>query len=90
MKFEWDVTKANTNLSKHGVTFDEASTVFGDLLSASGLDLEHSVEEHRLVTFGLSNQGRVLTVSHTERGSIIRIISARLATRKEKRIYEES
>ena len=53
MKFEWDVAKASTNLSKHGVTFDEASTVFGDTLSASGLDLAHSAQEHRLITFGL-------------------------------------
>ncbi len=89
MKFEWDLVKADTNVAKHGVTFDEASTVFGDVLSVSGRDLEHSAGENRHVTFGLSSHGRILVVSHTDRGDIIRIISARTATRKEKRIYEE-
>ncbi len=89
MKFEWDPAKANANESKHGVTFDEASTVFGDVLSVTGRDLEHSVGENRLITFGHSSHGHVLVVSHTDRGGIIRIISARPATRKEKRIYEE-
>jgi uncharacterized protein len=89
MKFEWDPVKADTNVSKHGVTFDEASTVFGDLLSVSGRDLEHSAGENRYLIFGLSSQGHVLVVSHTDRGDVIRIISARTATRKEKRIYEE-
>ena len=90
MKFEWDPVKAYANEGKHGVTFDEASTVFGDVLSVSGRDLKHSVGENRLLTFGLSIHGRVLVVSHTDRGSVIRIISARPATRKEKRIYEEN
>ena len=89
MKFDWDPVKADTNKGKHGVTFDEASTVFGDVLSVSGRDLSHSVGEHRYLTFGLSSQGRVLVVSHTDRGDIVRIISARTATRKEKRIYED-
>jgi len=89
MRFEWDPIKADANEIKHGVRFDEASTVFGDELSISGSDLANSVGEHRFVTFGLSNQGRVLAVSHTDRGSVVRIISARSATRKEKRIYEE-
>ena len=89
MKFEWDPVKAYANEGKHGVTFDEATTVFGDVLSVSGRDLEHSVGENRFVTFGLSSQGRVLVVSHTDRGGVIRIISARPAIRKEKRIYEE-
>lgn len=89
MKFEWDTVKADANRVKHGITFDEASTVFGDELSASGRDLEHSEGEKRFVTFGLSIQGRVLAVSHTDRGEVIRIISARPATRKEKLIYEE-
>jgi len=89
MKFEWDTVKAEINLTKHGITFDEASTVFGDELSATGRDLEHSVDENRFVIFGLSIQGRVLAVSHTDRGAVIRIISARPATRKEKLIYEE-
>jgi uncharacterized DUF497 family protein len=89
MKFEWDPIKAYANEQKHGVTFDEASTVFGDDLSVSGRDLDHSVGENRFVTFGLSSQVRVLVVSHTDRGGVIRIVSARPAIRKEKRIYEE-
>jgi uncharacterized protein len=89
MKFEWDATKALSNQHKHGVSFDEASTVFGDILSISGRDLEHSVGENRFITLGLSSQGRVLLVSHADRGAVIRIISARSTTRKEKRIYEE-
>lgn len=89
MKFDWDLVKADSNERKHGVTFDEASTVFGDELSVTGRDLTHSIGENRSVTFGLSSQGRVVVVSHTDRGAVIRIISARPATRKEKRIYEE-
>ena len=89
MRFEWDPAKAAANLRKHGVTFDEASTVFGDTLSVSGRDLEHSVGEARFVTLALSSTGRVLVVCHTDRGSVIRIFSARPAIRKEKRIYEE-
>lgn len=89
MKFDWDPEKAFANERKHGVTFDEASTVFGDVLSVSGRDLEHSTGEPRYVTLGISSYGRVLTVCHTDRRGIIRIISARPATRKEKRIYEE-
>lgn len=89
MKFEWDPAKEEANLRKHGVAFDEASTVFGDFLSISGRDLEHSVGEPRFVTLGESNLGRVLAVCHTDRGAIIRIISARAAARKERGIYEE-
>ena len=89
MRFAWDSAKADANERKHGVKFDEASTVFGDTLSVSGRDLEHSVGESRWITLGLSSHGRVLVVSHTDRGGVIRIISARPATRKEKRIYEE-
>lgn len=90
MKFEWDPVKAYANEGKHGITFDEASTVFGDALSATGRDLAHSAGENRFITFGLSSYGRVLVVSHTDRAGTIRIISARPATRKEKRIYEEN
>lgn len=89
MKFEWDPIKAFSNEGKHDVTFDEASTVFGDVLSLTGRDLEHSIVEDRLITFGMSSYGRVLVVSHADRGDVIHIISARIATRKEKRIYEE-
>jgi uncharacterized protein len=87
--FEWDTKKAATNLSKHGVSFDEASTVFADSLSATTNDPDHSREESRLLTFGMSNAGRILVVSHTDRGATIRIISARLATRHERKMYEE-
>lgn len=90
MRFEWEPSKAAANERKHGVTFDEAGTVFGDTLSATGRDLEHSIGEPRFVTLGISSYGRVLAVCHTDRSGVIRIISARPATRKEKRIYEEN
>lgn len=89
MKFEWDPAKDDKNVHKHGVAFDEASTVFGDILSMTGRDVEHSVGEERYVTFGLSSRGRVLAVYHTDRSGVIRIYSARTTVRKEKRIYEE-
>jgi uncharacterized protein len=90
MQFEWDAAKAAANVHKHGVSFDEASTVFADSLSATGRDLDHSRNESRFMTFGLSSKGRVLAVSHTDRGGVVRIVSARAATRREKQIYEES
>lgn len=89
MNFEWEETKAAANLEKHKVSFEEASTVFQDDLSLTGRDPDHSIGEHRFVTFGLSARNRVLLVSHTERGGKIRIISARPATRAERKIYEE-
>ena len=89
MQFEWDPAKAAANILKHGVSFDEASTVFGDSLSISGRDLEHSEGETRYVTIGLSCEGRILVVCHTDRRNVIRIFSARSAIRKEKKIYEE-
>lgn len=89
MKFEWDPAKDDKNVRKHGVAFDEASTVFGDILSMTGRDLEHSVGENRYVTFGLSSRGRVLAIYHTDRAGVIRNYSARTTVRKEKRIYEE-
>jgi uncharacterized protein len=89
MKFAWDPKKAADNLRKHGVSFEEASTVFRDVLSTTGSDPDHSVGEHRFVTFCISQQGRFLAVSHTEVGNVIRIISARLATRQERQIYEK-
>lgn len=89
MRFEWDPAKAATNQLKHGVSFDEASTVFGDSLSVSGRDLDHSERETRYVTIGLSSEGRILVVCHIDRKNVIRIFSARSATRKEKKIYEE-
>ena len=89
MKFGWDDTKATTNFVKHKVSFDEATTVFGDTFSISGRDIEHSLTELRCIIIGFSNEGRTLVVSYTDRNSIIRIISARPATRKEKKLYEE-
>lgn len=89
MRFTWDARKADTNLRKHGVSFEEATTIFRDILSATGHDPDHSIDEDRFVTFGVSKAGRLLVVSHTENGEIIRIISARLAKRKERKIYED-
>ena len=89
MWFEWDPKKASANLRKHSVAFDEAATVFQDDLSLTGDDPDHSVSEERLVTFGISSSGRLLVVSHSERGDRIRIVSARPATRSERKLYEE-
>ena len=89
MKFEWDRAKAAANLRKHDVSFEEAMTAFKDGLCATARDLEHTAAEHRFITFGLSAHGRLLTVSHTERRGTVRIISARLMTRAERKIYEE-
>jgi uncharacterized DUF497 family protein len=89
LHFEWDPAKAAENLEKHGVSFEEAATIFRDTLSATGPDPDHSVGEERFVTFGVSTSERLLVVGHTERGDIIRIITARLATLGERKIYEE-
>jgi len=88
MKFIWDKNKASTNLRKHGVSFEEATTALHDSLSVTGYDPDHSISEDRFITFGISNKDRLLTVSHTEENEIIRIISCRLATAQEKKIYE--
>jgi hypothetical protein len=88
VEFEWDVRKAAVNLRKHGVSFEEAATVFGDFLSTTASDPDHSGGEERYVTVGLSNLGRLLMVAHAEHGDRIRIISARTLTRREKRAYE--
>jgi uncharacterized DUF497 family protein len=89
VKFEWDPIKAASNLGKHGVSFEEASTVFGDPLSRTIPDPLHSEEEDRCVMVGLSANMRTLVVVHSDRGESIRIISARPATRRERRNYEE-
>jgi uncharacterized DUF497 family protein len=89
VKFEWDLQKAARNVEKHGVTFQEASTVFRDPLSATAQDPDHSFSELRYVSIGLSMPGRLLTVAHSERRDCIRLISARVATKQERRIYEE-
>jgi hypothetical protein len=89
IKFEWDTAKAASNMRKHGVSFDEAGSVFLDQLAVSGPDPDHSVGESRYITFGVSSLGRLLAVSHTYRPGAIRIISARRVTRVERKIYEE-
>ena len=89
MNFEWDRSKANANKRKHGVSFDDAASVFFDPLAVSGSDPDHSVGEFRYITFGYSISGRLLTVVHTVRANSIRIISARRATRAERKLYEE-
>jgi hypothetical protein len=89
MYFEWDDAKATANLRRHGVSFEEASSVFFDPLAVAGGDPDHSDGEERWITFGISSAGRLLVISHTERGDAIRIISARTATQAERRIYEE-
>jgi len=89
MTFEWDPIKAKSNLWKHGVSFEEASTALLDPLSKTDLDPDHSVEEHRFITFGVSARQRLIVVSYTEAGETLRLISARLATKREREFYEE-
>ncbi len=88
MEFEWDPNKATRNLKKHKVSFQEAATVFNDLYSMTFIDPDHSIDESRYITIGLSHRGRIIIMSHTNRGDRIRIISAREATRKERKFYE--
>ena len=88
MDFEWDPQKAEINSEKHEVSFEEASTVFGDYLSFTYSDPEHSIQEERYIIIGLSSNNRVLIISHTQRGESIRIISARRATKRERDFYE--
>jgi uncharacterized DUF497 family protein len=88
VQFEWSAEKAASNLASHDVSFEEASTVFGDPLATTVLDQEHSVDEVRFLTTGLSSRQRVVIVWHTERGDAIRIIGARLVTPRERRVYE--
>ena len=88
MRFEWDGTKATSNLKKHHVSFDEAVTVFYDPLAASFADPDHSHDESRVVTVGHSAQGRLLVVCHVERSGAVRVISARRATPHERRRHE--
>ena len=89
MEFDWDPNKATRNLRRHHVSFGEAATVFSDPLSTTVPDPDHSFDEDRSITVGLSHRGRVLMVAHTERGDRIRIISARELTRTERAQYEE-
>ena len=87
-RLEWDAEKAAANLRKHGVSFEEATTVFGDPLSLTISDPDQSENEARFVDLGFSHRGRLLVVSYTERGDQTRIISARLASRMERKTYE--
>ena len=88
MKFQWDPRKATDNVAKHGVSFEAGSTVFGDPLAGSVPDPDHSVEEQRFVTIGLSTSQKLLVVVHSDRGDDIRLISVRPATPAEKKRYE--
>ena len=88
MHFEWDRAKAERNVKRHRVSFDEAVTVFYDPLAATFDDPDHSVREHRLITIGNSSRGRLLVVVHVEGGDSIRIISARLTTARERKRHE--
>lgn len=87
--FEWDPDKAITNLEKHGVSFEEAKTVFGDPNELTIFDDDHSDEEDRYLSLGMSSLGRVVVVSYTERDDRIRIISARAANKRERGQYEK-
>ena len=89
MRFEWDVGKAEQNARLHGVSFDDASTVFGDPFAATIPDPEHSIDEYRWITMGQAASGQLVVVIHAERGESTRIISARHATMGEKKKYVE-
>jgi uncharacterized DUF497 family protein len=89
LQFTWDPQKAASNLRKHKVGFPEAATAFADPLSLTIPDPDHSVGEERFVLIGQSKRRRLVVVAHVERGNLIRIISARLATRRERKTYEE-
>jgi uncharacterized protein len=90
MKFEWDIDKANSNKKKHGVAFEEAETVFTDPLALIFDDEWHLKSEPREIIIGHSDENRLLLVCFTERGNVTRIISAREATKTERRNYEEN
>lgn len=87
MRFEWDPTKARRNVEKHGVSFEEAATAFADPLSITRFDPDHSIDEARFLLLGATHSGRLVVVAHTDRGDNLRIISARIATPRERRTY---
>jgi hypothetical protein len=89
LSFEWDDQKSQSNASKHGVSFEEAMTVFSDPLASTIYDPDHSDDEDRYISLGMSSEGRLLVVSYTDREDRIRIISARAANRRERKQYEE-
>ena len=88
--FEWDSDKASKNVEKHHVSFEEAATVFDDPMFITLIDDEHSIDEERYITIGLSSRGRLLMLAHADRQDHIRIISARGATKKEEQFYAEA
>ncbi len=89
MEFEWDEEKAAANLAKHGVSFEEAISVFDDPLYVDFYDPDHSLNEHRYILIGESQQWRLLIISYTERDAVTRLIGAREVTRSEREMYEE-
>src|SRR5436853_4981784 len=89
LEFEWDPKKAASNLRKHGVSFEEAASVFNDMLATIYEDPDHATSEKRYLTIGTSAKGRLLHIAHADRGERIRIINARQVTRKERELYEK-
>ncbi len=87
--FQWDLQKAKSNLQKHNVSFEEATSVFDDMLSSTITDPSHSIGENRFIQIGLSNTDKIRVVVFTDRNDIIRIINARIATKQEVKTYEE-
>lgn len=90
MEFEFDPAKAAQNFKKYKVSFDEAASIFGDAMELTFHDPDHSMGEVRWLSFGMSSRGRILAVIYTERRSRIRLVSARVATKHERKIYEEN
>ena len=88
-EFEWDGVKAISNETKHGVSFEEAVTVFQDPFLITFFDELHADVEDRFISIGASERQRILLIIHTDRGGVMRIISARVATRKERQTYEQ-
>ena len=89
MKIEWNPKKAKLNLRKHRVSFEETATALSDPMAVTGADPDHSITEERYVTFGVSERGRLLVVTHTDEEEMIRIINARIASKGERELYEE-
>lgn len=90
LDFEWDLGKAARNAEKHGVSFDEAKTVFDDPAFITVVDNEHSDDEERYITIGMSDRSRLVVIAHTDRGGRIRVISGRKATKREERFHAET
>lgn len=88
IRFEWDPDKAKRNLAKHGVSFEDAATAFGDPLSLTIFDPDHSDDEDRFILVGSTGGGHLVVVAHVDRAGVVRIISARIATKRERRTYE--